>query len=102
MPSPEFLSPEQFSILSSLSIATVRRYVRAGKLPHIQLAGPRGRILIPSNALVSPALTLAEAEGLPPNGSTTVDGSRERVPPRRPGPSPAWKQGRSPAPNSLQ
>jgi hypothetical protein len=45
MPSPEYLSPGQFSERTGLSIATVRRYLRAGKLTHVQPAGFRGRVL---------------------------------------------------------
>ncbi len=46
-----FLSPEEFSELSGLSLATIHRYLKSGKLPYRQPAGPRGRILIPVEAL---------------------------------------------------
>jgi hypothetical protein len=47
----EFLSPLEFSLHSGLSIPTVRRYVKSGKLPAHQPNGRGSRILIPTNAL---------------------------------------------------
>src|SRR5690348_3372943 len=46
-----FLSPKEFSELSGLSLATIHRYIKNGKLPYRQPAGPRGRILIPAEVL---------------------------------------------------
>ena len=51
MTSPKHLSPWEFSQQSGLSIASVRRYLRDGKLPFAQPGGPRGRILMPADAL---------------------------------------------------
>lgn len=45
------LSPEEFANRSGLSVSTVRRYIKAGVLPHTQPRGYRGRILVPANAL---------------------------------------------------
>ena len=44
--SRHYLSPHEFSGLSGLSLATVRRYLKRGRLPYRQPAGRRGRILI--------------------------------------------------------
>lgn len=46
-----YCSPKEFSRLSGLSIVTVRRYLRSGLLPFVQLGGRRHRILIPCDAL---------------------------------------------------
>jgi hypothetical protein len=48
-----FLAPLEFARLSGLSLATVHRYLRSGKLPFFQPNGRRGRILIPIDALKS-------------------------------------------------
>jgi hypothetical protein len=47
-----YLSPQDFSQLSGLSLASVYRYLKSGQLPCWQPRGPRGRILIPADALV--------------------------------------------------
>ena len=69
-PTRQFLSPEEFSRLCGLSLATIRRYVSTGKLPFRQPGGPRSRILIPVNAL---AMILAEE----PNLSSATDTQTE-------------------------
>lgn len=50
-PDRKYLSPKEFARLSGLSEVTVRRYLKAGQLPHAQPGGERGRILIPRDAL---------------------------------------------------
>jgi hypothetical protein len=55
-----FLSPQEFSQLSGLSLATVHRYLKNGKLLYRQPAGRRGRVLIPSNALATLACTTSQ------------------------------------------
>src|SRR5262245_17119909 len=45
------LTPKQYAELTGFSLATVRRYLRANKLPRLQPGGPRGRIAIPLSAL---------------------------------------------------
>ncbi len=52
-----FLSPKEFSQFSGLSLATIHRYLKMGKLPYRQPAGPRGRILIPAEALAIASVT---------------------------------------------
>ncbi len=74
-----FVSPKEFSELSGLSMATIHRYIKNGKLPSRQPAGPRGRILIPAEALaIAPIIdTPMEQEQatnttLQPHPQTTV------------------------------
>ncbi len=47
---PEFLSPAEFAQFSGLSLPTIHRYRKSGRLPFIQPGGFRCRILIPKNA----------------------------------------------------
>lgn len=54
----KYLSPDEYSLASGLSIATVHRYLKAGKVPFVQPAGPRGRILIPVEAIAPVATDL--------------------------------------------
>jgi hypothetical protein len=91
---PKYLSPLEFSELSGLSIATVRRYVDSGKLPSWQPAGFRGRVLIPSDAL-APSAASSELESLPDPPSATRVGRPSDVPSRTSGPVAAWRRGRS-------
>jgi excisionase family DNA binding protein len=79
-----YLSPQEFSQLSGLSLATVHRYLHKGKLRHLQPAGSRGRILIPIDALENPtsngakqlAETAGKASGEPPVTSKRLAGPR--------------------------
>src|SRR4051794_8036102 len=87
-----YLSPQEFSRLSGLSLATVHRYLRKGKLPHRQPGGRRTRILIPVDALEpragdTPAQVTAEACAAPPPSPETPDVSTST---RLPGPRPQW------------
>lgn len=51
MESKNYCSPTEFSQRSGLSVVTVRRYLRSGLLPFVQLGGRRHRILIPCDAI---------------------------------------------------
>ncbi|OWK39761.1 helix-turn-helix domain-containing protein [Fimbriiglobus ruber] len=46
-----YCSPTEFSRRSGLSVVTVRRYLRSGLLPFVQLGGRRHCILIPCDAI---------------------------------------------------
>ena len=46
-----YLSPLAFSRLSGLSLATIRRYLKSGKLRFFQPGGKRARILIARSAV---------------------------------------------------
>jgi len=65
---PQVLSVNDFAILSGLSLSTIRRYVADGRLPSIQLGGPRCRVLIPRDAL----LQVAKAESAAPLRATPL------------------------------
>jgi hypothetical protein len=94
MTSSNHVSPQEFSDPSGLSIASVRRYMRDGKLPFVQPGGPRGRVLIPTDALARLAAhdrgdTSPPTPDTSPAGERRSDGSS-----RRPGLGPAWRRGR--------
>jgi excisionase family DNA binding protein len=88
--SPDYLSPQEFARLSGLGIATVRRYLKAGRLPFTQPAGHRGRVLIPRAALKPPAASPPAAPAghgpAPPSHPVVSD---------LPGPTPRWRRGRA-------
>ena len=93
-PPRRYLSPQEFSQLSGLSLASVYRYLKNGQLPCWQPRGPRGRILIPADALLKAhagprdaptSLTNTEAT-LPPAVMT----SQRQSPPQLSGPRPKW------------
>jgi hypothetical protein len=94
MTSPNHVSPQEFSDQSGLSIASVRRYLRDGKLPFVQPGGPRGRVLIPTDALARLAIH-GWGSPCPPNPDTSPAGERRSEgSSRRSGPGPAWRRGR--------
>jgi excisionase family DNA binding protein len=80
--SRDFLSPLEFVISSGLSISTVRRLLKAGRLPFIQPAGRRSRILIPRDALT-------QTRASPP--VATPAGDRTPIRQGLPGPAPRWQ-----------
>ena len=100
-PARRYLSPQEFSELSGLSLATVRRYLRSGRLPSRQPAGHRGRILIPADALelvivATPPVETSQAPAAPSTPATT----RPPVTPARPpGPRPRWTRPAGPSPH---
>jgi hypothetical protein len=100
-PAPRYLSPQQFSGLSGLSLATVHRYLRNGRLPYQQPAGRRGRLLIPADALE--LLSAATPPGGPPrpplSPSTTATTQAPVTPARPPGPRPRWTRLAGPSPD---
>jgi hypothetical protein len=87
-----YLSPQEFSQLSGLSLTTVHRYLRSGKLRHLQLAGPRSRILIPIDALE--ASTVATPGPAAAETTAAATSSANLPPPatlsRLSGPRPRW------------
>jgi hypothetical protein len=88
------VSPQEFSDQSGLSIASVRRYLRDGKLPFVQPGGPRGRVLIPTDALARLAGD-GRGDTSPPTPAASPAGERRsEESSRRPGPGPAWRRGR--------
>jgi hypothetical protein len=85
--SRRLLSPQEFSQLTGLSLATVHRYLKSGRLYYLQPGGPRSRILIPADALgppfVLPSPSTARASS--PSQSETL-----REVPHLPGYAPRW------------
>ncbi len=82
-----FYSPRQFAAFSGLALATIRRYLAEGRLPFVQPAGPRGRVLIPRDALgtvapqaVAPVASHAPQSALRPSRAAS----------RPAGPLPRW------------
>ncbi|MCH9656147.1 MAG: helix-turn-helix domain-containing protein [Planctomycetes bacterium] len=80
-----FLSPEEFAQLSGLSVPTIHRYLKSGRLPFNQPGGHRCRILIHKNALISSGKT-PSVNSLPEPSCTKQ--SQTKVS----GPEPAWKK----------
>jgi hypothetical protein len=62
-PQRKHLSPAEFVAESGLSLATVHRYLKSGRLPKVQIGGFRCRVLIPREALklVADALGIDDA-----------------------------------------
>jgi hypothetical protein len=91
LPARGYLSPQEFSGLSGLSLATVHRYLREGRLPYRQPAGHRGRILIPADALelVHPA-TSSDERPQAPEVRSTPERAQAATPARPSGPRPKW------------
>jgi len=92
-----YLSPQEFSQLSGLSLATIHRYLNSGKVPFVQPGGPRSRILIPCDALET-ATTAASAM---PSSPIAANAAPETPPPSTPhrlsGPRPRWaREGTAP------
>jgi hypothetical protein len=85
--SRRYLSPQEFSHLSGLSLATVHRYLRSGKLPYRQPGGRRGRILI-----LADALEAAPGADVGPDATTAVTVEPQSPAPvaRLSGPHPRW------------
>ena len=95
MEEPEYLKLDEFQKLCGLSLVTLRRYIKSGKLECVQAAGRGHRILIPRDALdklraaPKPPPDPAEAECPSRNGALSGPKPRWRVASPRPKPSPA-------------
>ena len=92
-PQRQYLSPLEFSARTGLSPATVRRYLKQGKLRYLQPAGPRGRILIPAEALesiVAVGSGITSAVSQPSTGPACAQSQRHARSARLSGPPPLW------------
>jgi hypothetical protein len=87
-PERSYLSPEEFSRLSGLSLATVHRRLQAGQLPFRQPGGPGTRLLIPANALDQGS----GGEANPTNIPAASAGKNQKSPQRLSGPPPQWQR----------
>jgi len=89
-----YLSPQEFSQLSGLSLASVYRYLKSGQLPCWQPRGPRGRILIPADALVKAHARPHDAPTSLTNTlaapSTATTAPQRQTAPQLSGPRPKW------------
>jgi hypothetical protein len=87
-PEPErlYVSPQEFAGLSGLSLSTVHRYLKSGRIACLQPGGPRSRILIPRTALLQ-GERFQELDDETSAGSTASS-----QPGKRPssGPRPRW------------
>jgi hypothetical protein len=94
-----YLSPGEFSRFSGLSLASVHRYLKNGRLPYRQPGGPRGRILIPAGALeTGPDLgSPAHPEQARDPASPTQVEAAARCSPLS-GPRPKWTRQANPTP----
>ena len=93
-----YVSPNEFVRVSGLSLSTVRRYVKDGRLPKIQIGGPRCRVLIPLDAIEG---SLQRSPEVTEEGQATLQASSETVStissnksPHRRGPEPRWRERR--------
>jgi hypothetical protein len=83
--SPQFLTVDQFAAQSGMSVATIRRYIRTGKLECLQPGGFRCRVAIPRTALMS---AIFNADSLPPTNSKEVNIKNRKLS----GPTPRWRR----------
>ncbi len=91
----EYLTLDEFQKRCGLSIVTLRRYVKSGKLESVQAAGRGHRILIPRDALdklrTAPKKSPDPIRVGPPAKISTLSGPkpRWRADPARPKPDAA-------------
>ena len=87
----DHLTLEEFSRRCGLSVVTLRRYVKKGRLSHVQPGGPGHRVLIPADALEELRVAGRTSAAPAPAGP-------ERPPPEKTlsGPKPSWQAGPRP------
>jgi excisionase family DNA binding protein len=95
--SSRFLSIAEFARLARLSISTIRRYMKAGKLPYVQIGGPRSRVLFAADVLdhfvSQSSLTSSHIEEAASSPSCEA-ARQDNAPKQIPGPCPKWLNGR--------
>ena len=93
----EYASPDEFAGLTGLSMATVRRYLRDGRLPKVQPGGKRCRVMIPRDALeefLPSSYASGESTDVPMADNTAVSSPPTTSTPRDHGPVPRWMERR--------
>jgi excisionase family DNA binding protein len=85
----DYISPHEFVAKSGLSLATVRRYVRDGRLPSKQPGGRRCRVLIPRSALEQFTALKPVSGPTKPNPSAPTAAMHSNKP--LPGPRAKWR-----------
>lgn len=88
-----YVSPEEFAALTGLSIATVRRRIKASQLPVIQPGGKRTRVLIRVDALAPQPET--DAASRSNNSHPSIESGDAAIPAPSPSPPPR-RRGRRP------
>jgi predicted DNA-binding transcriptional regulator AlpA len=84
-PEKAYLDIKELKARTGLSLATLHRLIRKGKLPHFQPAGPRGRLLFPPDAIERCAVAAASK---PPPPSAPASEPRRHLSGR----CPDWMQ----------
>lgn len=51
MQKEDFITPKELAIIAGKNVRTIKRWIRAGKIPIFQPAGPRTSVLIPKAKL---------------------------------------------------
>ncbi len=92
-PEPQrlYVSPLEYVQLSGLSLSTVHRYLKSGRIPFEQPGGPRSRILIPVNALQQRPSSHDSAEE--PSADAPLTSQSNQRPSS--GPQPRWMNKRT-------
>ena len=96
-PEQDCVSPKDFTLLSGLSLSTVRRYLKDGRLPKIQLGGVGCRVLIPRDAVEQYLRSAANSdECVGPSPADACDDSKptDCNQHRQHGPTPRWMERR--------
>lgn len=97
---PAYLTTSQLMARTGLSLATVHRYVKKGRLPSLQPGGKGAKLLFPPDAVEIAAAAAAEKAGRElgvyshpsrmPAGHTTSPNDMPST--KLPGPRPRWQQ----------
>jgi hypothetical protein len=82
---PQLVTIEELSKRSRLSIATIHRLKKAGKIPFFQPSGIGGRLLFPLDAIERSAATTV---------CSATPAAKVAPPPRLSGPTPDWRKRR--------
>jgi hypothetical protein len=95
-PDSRYLDIKQFSATAGLSVATIRRLARDGRIPYFQPAGKGGKLLFPPDALELAAggTIWANAQPRPANPGRAEQRGQPSQPGRLSGPAPAWMHDR--------
>lgn len=78
----QLLTVQELSVKSRLSVATIHRLKRQGKIPFYQPAGKRGRVLFPPDAVERAAQATSSSAAKAPGNAGS--------PSHLSGPRPAW------------
>jgi excisionase family DNA binding protein len=89
--SADYLSPEQFALATGLSLSTVHRYLKAGRLAFLQPGGRRHRVLIPARLVAELATTNSSSATVGTLSPIAAPTSRNSPSPRQKR-APAWLQ----------